>query len=120
MNAPRSLIVLDPAAAGEAAGPRPETILAGSPVARAANQYTDERGEFYCGVWSGTAGQWRIRYTEHEFCVILAGRVRIESAAGESWEFGPGDAFVVPAGFEGTWAVLAPCRKWYAVLERTT
>ena len=68
MDSPRSLIVLDPAAAGEAAGPRPETILAGAPRAQAANQYADERGEFFCGVWSCTAGRWRIRYTEHRRC----------------------------------------------------
>ena len=120
MDSPRSMIVLDPAAPGEAAGPRPQTILAGTPLARAANQYADERGEFVCGVWNCTPGRWRIRYTEHEFCVILEGRVRIESAAGDSREFGPGDAFVVPAGFEGTWEVLEPCRKWYAVFERAT
>ncbi len=114
-----SLIVLDSASAGEAAGPRPETILAGAPLARAANQYADAGGEFFCGVWTCTTGKWRVRYSEHEFCVILDGRVRIESAGGERRDFGPGAAFVVPASFEGTWEVLAPCRKWYAVFERS-
>ena len=111
------IVVLDASLPGESASPRPETILAGIPHAHAANQYADERGEFFCGVWSSTPGKWRVRYTEHEFCVIIEGRVRIESADGVRREFGAGGAFVVPAGFEGTWEVLVACRKWYAVFE---
>ena len=43
--------------------------------------------------------------------------VRIESIRGEKHEFRAGDAFVVPAGFEGTWEVVEPSKKWYAVFE---
>ncbi len=42
---------------------------------------------------------------------MTAGRVVITSASGESNSFGPGDAFVIPAGFSGTWEVLADCSK---------
>jgi hypothetical protein len=28
-----------------------------------------------------------------------------------------GDAFVSPAGFSGTWEVLEPARKYYAIYE---
>lgn len=117
MNASPSIIVLDASLPGESAGPRADAILSGAPRALAANQYAEPRGEFYCGSWSASPGRWRVSYTEHEFCVILAGRVRIESRDGARLEFGSGDAFVVPAGFEGTWEVLEPCRKWYAVYE---
>jgi uncharacterized cupin superfamily protein len=27
---------------------------------------------------------------------------------------------VVPAGFEGTWEVVEPCKKWYAVFEASS
>ncbi len=74
-------------------------------------------GEFFCGIWTSTAGKWRVRYTEHEFCVIIEGRVRIESLSGEKHELKAGDAFVVPAGFEGVWEVSEPCKKWYAIFE---
>ncbi|HVC01760.1 MAG TPA: cupin domain-containing protein [Steroidobacteraceae bacterium] len=117
MTQPTKIVVLDVALPGDAASPSPETILAGIPHARAATQYVDGGGEFSCGVWTSTPGKWRVRYTEHEFCVIIEGRVRLESATGERREFGAGAAFVVPAGFEGSWEVLAPCRKWYAVFE---
>ena len=32
-------------------------------------------------------------------------------------DFGPGDCFVVPAGFRGVWEVLEPARKFYAIYE---
>jgi uncharacterized protein len=43
--------------------------------------------------------------------------VRLESVSGEKHELRAGDAFVVPAGFEGTWEVTEPCKKWYAIFE---
>jgi uncharacterized cupin superfamily protein len=52
--------------------------------------------------------------------VLFEGRVRIESINGEKHEFRAGDAFVVPAGFEGTWEVVEPCKKWYAVFEKAS
>ena len=117
MNESPRIVVLDQSAPGESANPAPERILAGIPRGRLANQYADPQGRFFCGVWSSSVGKWRVQYSEHEFCMLLEGRVRIESDAGERREFRAGDAFVVPAGFAGTWEVLAPCRKWYALYE---
>lgn len=110
------IVVLDRYQSGDSANPAPEKILSGIPRTRVSNQYAI--GEtFFCGVWSSTSGKWRIRYTEHELCVLFEGRVRLESSSGERHEFRAGDAFVVPAGFEGTWEVIEPCKKWYAVYE---
>jgi uncharacterized cupin superfamily protein len=49
--------------------------------------------------------------------VIIEGRVRIESVSGDKYELKAGDAFVVPAGFEGVWEVSEPCKKWYSIFE---
>jgi uncharacterized cupin superfamily protein len=117
MPEPPKIVVLDRLLTGESANPSPEKILAGIPRTRVSNQYSDGTQQFFCGLWSSTSGRWRIRYTEHEFCVLIEGRVRIESVSGERNEFRAGDAFVVPAGFEGTWEVVEPCKKWYAVFE---
>ncbi len=114
------IVRLDRSLAGESANPAPERILAGIPRARVANQYADPSEQFFCGIWTSTAGKWRVRYTEHEFCVILEGRMRIESLHGDYHDVRAGDAFVVPAGFEGTWEVTEPSRKWYAIFERKT
>lgn len=46
-----------------------------------------------------------------EFMYILEGRVEITEANGRSRIFGPGDAFVVPRGFRGTWRQLSRIRK---------
>jgi uncharacterized cupin superfamily protein len=111
------IVILDRLQTGESANPSPENILAGIPRARASNQYSEPTQQFYCGLWTSTMGKWRVRYTEHEFCVIIEGRVRIESASGEKHEMRAGDAFVVPAGFEGIWEVIEPCKKWYSIFE---
>lgn len=111
------IVVLDRLQTGESANPSPEKILAGIPRTRVSNQYTDATQQFFCGLWSSTSGKWRVQYTEHELCVLIEGRVRIESSRGERHEFKAGDAFVIPAGFEGTWEVAEPCKKWYAVFE---
>jgi len=111
------ILLLDRLLLGESASPSPDRILAGIPRARVANQYAEPTGQFFCGIWTSSAGKWRVRYTEHEFCVLLEGRVRIESGSGERYEFRVGDAFVIPAGFEGSWEVTEPAKKWYAIFE---
>jgi uncharacterized cupin superfamily protein len=111
------ILLLDRLLLGESANPSPDRILAGIPRARVANQYAEPTGQFFCGIWTSSAGKWRVRYTEHEFCVLLEGRVRIESGSGERYEFRVGDAFVIPAGFEGSWEVTEPAKKWYAIFE---
>lgn len=111
------IVLLDRSSPGEPANPDPEKILAGIPRARLSNQYADPSQQFFCGLWSSSNGKWRVRYTEHEFCVLIEGRVRLEASSGERHEFRPGDAFVIPAGYEGSWEVVEPCKKWYAIFE---
>jgi uncharacterized cupin superfamily protein len=41
----------------------------------------------------------------------------LTSDAGREWRFGPGDAWVIPAGFSGTWETIEPARKRYAIFE---
>jgi uncharacterized cupin superfamily protein len=112
-----SLVRLDGPAAWEHCGPAADRVLAGQPAHRAWNAFTDASGQFFCGRWSSTPGKWRVRYSENELCVITAGRVTIESVTGERQQFAAGDAFVVPAGFEGTWTVHEDCTKFYAIFE---
>ena len=81
------------------------------------NLFTDDTGRFFAGIWRSTQGAWHVSYTENELCVLTEGRVRISDAHGRSWTFGPGDCFVMPAGFRGVWEVLEPARKFYAIYE---
>lgn len=112
-----SLVTLGTSLQEEQSRPPADKVLSGDPVHGVANVFTDSTQQFFAGRWSATRGKWRVRYTENELCVITAGRVVIESDAGEQASFGPGDAFVVPAGFSGTWDVLEDCSKIYAIFE---
>jgi uncharacterized protein len=104
---------LDP----EVSVPAADRLLAGTPRLEVRNFFADGSQQFFAGRWSATRGKWRIRYTENELCVMISGSVVLESANGERCAFGPGDAFVVPAGFVGTWEVIEDCSKIYAIFE---
>jgi len=112
-----SLVRLDTPLAAQVSSPPAERVLAGAPEHSLANFFTDATSQFFAGRWSSTRGKWRVRYTESELCVITAGRIVIEGDSGERVSFGPGDAFVIPAGFVGTWEVLEDCSKVYAIFE---
>ncbi|HLJ38170.1 MAG TPA: cupin domain-containing protein [Steroidobacteraceae bacterium] len=112
-----SIVRLDGSVEPDVSEPPGERLIAGTPELRVQNFYTDTSQQFFAGRWSATRGKWRVRYSENELCVMTRGRVVIESAEGERSSFGPGDAFVVPAGFSGTWEVLEDCSKIYAIFE---
>jgi hypothetical protein len=97
----------------------PARLAPGSPVPAqfVRNLYTDDTGRFFAGIWRSSPGAWHVSYTENELCLLTEGRVRISDDHGRSWTFGPGDCFVIPAGFRGLWEVLEPARKFYAIYE---
>ena len=118
MNA--SIVRLDAPLEPDVSTPDADRLLVGVPEHRVWNYFTDSTQTFFAGRWAGTRGKWRVRYTENELCVMTAGRVVITPDSGESREFGPGAAFVIPAGFTGTWEVLEDCAKVYAIFEPRT
>jgi len=105
---------------GDFSRPAADRLVAGDPQHIASNYFSDGTGQFHSGIWASTRGKWRIRYSESEFCCLTRGRVVLENRAGERWEFGPGQGFVVPSGFEGTWEVIEDCTKFYAIFEART
>lgn len=115
-----SIVILDGPVESEEPVMAADRLISGSPVTRVSNYFTDITQQFFAGRWSATRGKWRVRYTENELCVMTAGRVVVESESGERNTFAAGDAFVVPAGFAGTWEVLEDCSKVYAIFERAT
>lgn len=69
------------------------------------------------GIWEAEPHLERCTCDFDEMCHILEGRVRLTDALGVSREFGPGDSFVVAAGFDGTWENLTPVRKVFFILS---
>ncbi len=120
MAATAAVVSFSVAVEAQPSVPDAANLIAGAPRVTTANHYADGSEQFFAGVWTSTRGSWRVRYTEHEFCHLLAGRVAIVGGAGERSEFGPGDSFVIPAGFVGTWEVLEDCRKLYAIYAPRT
>ena len=114
------IISLSAAIDAETSAPAADRLLAGSPRHTLANYFSDATGQFFAGRWSSTPGKWRVRYTENELCVITDGEVVLTSDDGTVSSYGAGDAFVIPAGFSGTWEVLADCTKIYAIFEKLT
>lgn len=96
--------------------PPADRVLSGDPITVVNNYFSDSPRGFHAGVWKSTIGRWRVSYSEHEFCHITSGRVRIQNQHG-SWQFASGQSFVIPAGFEGTWEVLEPMSKLYVIYE---
>lgn len=95
----------------------PERLCEGAPLQAVCNQFSNAKGNFHCGSWESGEGCWTIAYTEDEFCYLLAGAVVLEDPHGGSWRFEAGEAFVIPAGFRGTWRSVGEVRKFYALYE---
>ncbi len=73
------------------------------------------------GVWSCSPCTERIDAQPcDEFCQVLEGTVVLTSDDGTVHEFGPGDGFVVPKGWAGTWHMPVAVRKTYVVLDPVT
>jgi uncharacterized cupin superfamily protein len=115
-----SIVRLDGPLPADVSEPPAERLLEGTPELQVRNFFADPSQQFFAGRWSATRGKWRVRYTEHELCVMTAGRVIIHSDTGERSSFAAGDAFVVPAGFSGSWEVVEDCAKIYAIFEART
>jgi len=117
MNPSPPIVTFDSVVEPQRSEPAGDRLVSGKPQLTAWNHFTDRSQQFFAGVWSATRGTWRIQYSECEFCHLLEGRVALTDRDGRRWEFGPGDNFVVPAGFAGTWEVIEDCRKVYAIFE---
>ena len=101
----------------DVSSPPADRLLDGHPEQRVWNYFTDGSQQFFAGRSSSTRGKWRVRYSESELCVITAGKVVLVSDAGTRNVFQQGDAFVVPAGYSGSWEVVEDCTKIYAIFE---
>lgn len=99
--------------------PKPERLLRGNPQRETWN-LVDEAvtGRLYVGVWRCEPGHWRIEMGagERELFTVLAGRCRVHADDGSFEEAGPGEAIVIPAGFRGSFEVLEPLTKTYAIV----
>src|SRR5215469_2525845 len=118
---PNSVHVLaPPEARGEEYFLPAEKLIDGNPRQTLWQQYSDASGKFFAGAWHSEVGKWQVAYTEEEYYQILQGISVITDSAGNALTVRPGDRFVIPRGFIGTWEVIEPTRKLYVIYEPGT
>jgi uncharacterized cupin superfamily protein len=82
-----------------------------------ATGYQSEDRMFTVALWQSGPGILKTDgYPHDEYCFVLEGRVVITNASGRREEFGPGDAFVIPKGWAGTWNMTTPFKKQYVAI----
>jgi len=101
----------------EPTGPAADRLIGPAPAQVIRNLLSSGDGRFHVGEWSSGVGAWRVAYTETELCHLLEGVVRLSDDQGHERTYRAGDTFVIGSGFAGTWEVLEPCRKIYAIYE---
>jgi hypothetical protein len=95
-----------------------DRLLAGRPKESGYNFYTDDTKQLIAGVWECTPGMAEIvDFPYDEFCILLEGSVVIKDSSGHKETYGPGDGFVIPKGFNGTWSMPVTVRKYYVIFE---
>jgi uncharacterized protein len=97
--------------------PDPKKLIKGKYLTKTWNHFTGEDGRLYCGIWESTPGKVRVSYDEWEFCHIISGALELqEDGSKKKQRFKKGDAFIIPAGFKGTWETIRTVRKHYVIL----
>jgi uncharacterized cupin superfamily protein len=91
------------------------TVVQGTPTMKTWILHTSNDGSMISGVWTATAGTYHATYAEYEFVHIIEGSITITPDGEESMDVGPGDAFVVEAGFTGTWEIKEPVLKHFDI-----
>lgn len=94
----------------------PEAVLSGKAEETGAMHLEADNGKFLVGTWECTPYAENLAYPDnHEFCVVVSGRVALTNPDGSVNEFGPGDCYIVPKGFDGKFEVLETLRKIYII-----
>ena len=94
----------------------PEKLVKGNPVTQTWNAFTGEDDRLYCGIWESSKGTVKVSYDEWEFCHFIQGEAVLTREDGKSWRLSKGDAFIIPAGFKGTWETVRKVKKHYVIL----
>lgn len=117
MPSPTAQHLVEPTGPGLECFVSPDKLISGNPKQTLWTQYTDASGKFFAGIWRSEPGQWRVSYTEEEYCQMIQGVSIITSADGQAFTVRAGDSFVIPKGFVGTWEVVDPTTKRFVIYD---
>ncbi|MFQ3345918.1 MAG: putative cupin superfamily protein [Porticoccaceae bacterium] len=90
-------------------------VIEGRPTMKTWILHTSNDGSMISGIWTATPGTYHATYSEYEFVHLIEGRIIITPEGEEPLDVGPGDAFVVEAGFKGTWQIKEAVVKHFDI-----
>ncbi len=115
---PAFVIAFDPEATAAREVVTSDPALVDRPYRAVSRRHFENRAKgALAGIWEAEPHLERCACDYDELCHILEGRVRLTDAEGSARVFGPGESFVVAAGFRGTWENLTPVRKLFFILS---
>jgi uncharacterized cupin superfamily protein len=118
MTSPIKLLRVSPSLEGKTSDKiAADRVISGAPSERLNNVFTNTKENFFCGVWESTTGKWNLSYTEDEFCYLIEGKAILTDSEGYAEHINPGDGFVIPAGYKGTWETIGSAKKFYSIYE---
>jgi uncharacterized cupin superfamily protein len=80
--------------------------------------YTSDNRKFTVGLWESGPGTLQSdAYPHDEYCLVLEGHLIVTNRSGQREEFDPGDTFVIPKGWAGTWDMTTRLKKQYVAFE---
>lgn len=81
-------------------------------------QYAAGGGAWQVGLWEAGPGTLvPTDYPNDEYCLVLEGRLEITNRDGTTATFGPGDSFVIPKGWAGTWRMPTAFKKQFVAFH---
>ena len=96
----------------------PENFTVSDPKETIHTPFTNAQGNVTAGVWEcSPCLETFERYGVDEICSVLSGSVTLTGDDGIAQTFGPGDTFVIPQDFKGTWHITETLKKFYMIAE---
>jgi len=91
------------------------SVIGGQPSMKTWIMRTSNDGSMISGVWTATPGTYHAVYAEYEFVHLIEGSITITPDGGLPMYVTAGDAFVVEAGFSGTWEITESVVKHFDI-----
>ena len=81
-------------------------------------EYRSADRKFTVALWESGPGVLKTdAYPHDEYCLVLEGHLIVTNRSGRREEFNPGDTFVIPKGWAGTWNMTTRFKKQYVAFE---
>jgi uncharacterized cupin superfamily protein len=81
-------------------------------------EYRPADRKFTVALWESGPGILKTEgYPHDEYCLVLEGHLIVTNRSGRREEFNPGDTFVIPKGWAGTWNMTTRFKKQYVAFE---